>query len=127
MVLVRCTGFPVELEQRKAKMRWVRRQSLAYVDWPADKIVATKPKIVGCSSVFQQHCASLALLKRIHELDPEIILLTGVRWIQPGIEESLRQTSQAFRKRNSTLMNLQLLKWCCELDIDVSRNLHAAT
>ena len=74
---VRCTGFPAELEQRKDQMRWVRRQSLAYVDWLADTIVAKKPKIVGCSSVFQQHCASLSLLKRIHELDPEIILLMG--------------------------------------------------
>ena len=74
---VRCSGFPAELEQRKDQMRWVRRQSLAYVDWLADAIVAKKPKIVGCSSVFQQHCASLALLKRIHELDPEIILLMG--------------------------------------------------
>ena len=74
---VRCTGFPAELDDRKEQMRWVRRQSLAYVDWLADRIVAKKPKIVGCSSVFQQHCASLALLKRIHELDPEIILLMG--------------------------------------------------
>ncbi|HEY0764789.1 MAG TPA: RiPP maturation radical SAM C-methyltransferase [Pyrinomonadaceae bacterium] len=74
---VRCTGFPAELDDRKEQMRWVRRQSLAYVDWLADRIVAKKPKIVGCSSVFQQHCASLALLKRIHELNPEIILLMG--------------------------------------------------
>jgi len=74
---VRCTGFPAELEQRKDQMLWVRRQCLAYVDWLAGTIVAKKPKIVGCSSVFQQHCASLALLKRIRELDPEIILLMG--------------------------------------------------
>src|ERR1041385_2315350 len=74
---VRCTGFPPELDQRKDQMRWVRRQSLAYVDWLAGSIVAKKPKIVGCSSVFQQHCASLALLKRIHELDPQMILLMG--------------------------------------------------
>ncbi|HKU76062.1 MAG TPA: RiPP maturation radical SAM C-methyltransferase [Pyrinomonadaceae bacterium] len=74
---VRSAGFPAELEERKDQMRWVRRQCLAYVDWLADAIVARKPKIVGCSSVFQQHCASLALLKRIHELDPEIILMIG--------------------------------------------------
>jgi magnesium-protoporphyrin IX monomethyl ester (oxidative) cyclase len=78
MVLeVRCNGFPAELDERKDQMRWVRRQSLAYVDWLADVIVAKKPKIVGCSSVFQQHCASLALLKRIHELSPDTILLIG--------------------------------------------------
>src|SRR5690349_11450251 len=78
MVLeVRCNGFPAELDERKDQMRWVRRQSLAYVDWLADRIVAKKPKIVGCSSVFQQHCASLALLKRIHELSPDTVLLIG--------------------------------------------------
>ncbi len=74
---VRCTGFPAELEQRKDQMLWVRRQCVSYVDWFADVIVAKNPKIVGCSSVFQQHCASLSLLKRIHELNPEIILLMG--------------------------------------------------
>lgn len=74
---VRCSGFPAELEQRKDQMLWVRHQCATYVDWLANAIVAKKPKIVGCSSVFQQHCASLALLKRIHELSPETILLMG--------------------------------------------------
>ena len=74
---VRCSGFPPELEERKDQMRWVRRQCLAYVDSLADDIVAKKPKLVGCSSVFQQHCASLALLKRIHELSPDTVLLIG--------------------------------------------------
>src|SRR5215216_4081497 len=74
---LRYTGFPAELEERKEQMRWVRRQCAAHVDWLADTIVAKKPKIVGCSSVFQQHCASLALLKRIHELSPDTVLLMG--------------------------------------------------
>jgi len=74
---VRCNGFPPELDERKDQMRWVRRQCLAYVDWLAGVIVAKKPKLVGCSSVFQQHCASLALLKRIHELSPDTIRLIG--------------------------------------------------
>ena len=78
MVLeVRCNGFPAELDERKDQMCWVRRQSLAYVDWLAGVIVAKQPKIVGCSSVFQQHCASLALLKRVHELSPDTVLLIG--------------------------------------------------
>ena len=74
---VRCHGFPAELEQRKDQMRWVRARSDAYVDRLADSIVARRPKIVGCSSVFQQHCASLALLKRIRELSPDTVLLMG--------------------------------------------------
>lgn len=74
---VRCAGFPAELEQRKDLMRWVRGKCSAYVNRLADAIVARKPRIVGCSSVFQQHCASLALLKRIHELSPDTVLLLG--------------------------------------------------
>jgi magnesium-protoporphyrin IX monomethyl ester (oxidative) cyclase len=74
---VRCAGFPPELEERKELLRWMRRHCLAYVDYLADVIVAKQPKLVGCSSVFQQHCASLALLKRIHELSPDTVLLIG--------------------------------------------------
>ena len=78
MVLeVRCNGFPPDIDERKDQMYWVRRQSVAYVDWLADEILTRKPKIVGCSSVFQQHCASLALLKRIRELSPDTILIMG--------------------------------------------------
>ena len=74
---VRCTGFPPQLEQRKDLMRWVRGKSAACVNEIAEGIVARKPRIVGCSSVFQQHCASLALLRRIRELSPETVLVMG--------------------------------------------------
>ena len=74
---VRCNGFPAELEKRKELMRWVRSKSAGYVNRLAEAIVARGPRIVGCSSVFQQHCASLALLKRIRELSPQTVLLMG--------------------------------------------------
>ncbi|HYV10320.1 MAG TPA: RiPP maturation radical SAM C-methyltransferase [Pyrinomonadaceae bacterium] len=74
---IRCHNFPAELEERKDQMRWVRRQCASFIDWLADVILTKKPKVVGCSSVFQQHCASLALLKRIHELSSDTILLMG--------------------------------------------------
>jgi ribosomal peptide maturation radical SAM protein 1 len=74
---VRCNGFPADLEQRKGLMRWMRGQSAGYIDRLARNIVARGPRIVGCSSVFQQHCASLALLKRIRELSPDTVLLMG--------------------------------------------------
>src|SRR5215216_2130581 len=32
---VRCTGFPLALEERKDQMFWVRRQCAAFVDWLA--------------------------------------------------------------------------------------------
>jgi len=74
---VRCTGFPARLEQRKELMRWIRAKAGASVNAIAESIVACRPRIVGCSSVFQQHCASLALLKRIRELSPQTVLLMG--------------------------------------------------
>jgi ribosomal peptide maturation radical SAM protein 1 len=74
---VRCQGFPAELEQRKDLMRWVRTQSAYHIDWMAKHIVARGPRIVGCSSVFQQHCASLSLLKQIRQLSPDTALIMG--------------------------------------------------
>lgn len=77
VVEVRCHGFPDTLEQRQRMMRWVRSQCSNYVDTLAEAIVARAPRIVGCSSVFQQHCASLALLKRVRELSPLTVTLLG--------------------------------------------------
>ncbi|MCP5109204.1 MAG: RiPP maturation radical SAM protein 1, partial [bacterium] len=74
---VRSSGFPPELEQRKDLMRWVRAQTAAWVDRLARSIVARRPRIVGCSSVFQQHCASLALLRKVRELSPDTVTLMG--------------------------------------------------
>ena len=74
---VRCQGFPPDIEQRKELLRWVRAQAEGHVDWLARKIVAQSPRIVGCSSVFQQHCASLALLRRVRALSPDTVLLMG--------------------------------------------------
>jgi ribosomal peptide maturation radical SAM protein 1 len=74
---VRSQNFPASLEQRKDLMRWVRSRSVAFLDRLAESIAAKAPRVVGCSSVFQQHCASLALLKRIRELSPSTVLLMG--------------------------------------------------
>jgi magnesium-protoporphyrin IX monomethyl ester (oxidative) cyclase len=43
----------------------------------AEEIVAQSPKIVGCTSTFQQNNASLALLRQIKALDPTIVTLMG--------------------------------------------------
>jgi ribosomal peptide maturation radical SAM protein 1 len=74
---VRCGGFPAELERRKDLMRRVRAECARYVNRLAEAVVARGPRGGGCSSVFQQHCASLALLKRIRELSPDTVLLMG--------------------------------------------------
>lgn len=60
------------------EMIWsIRRQAAAFVDEAAQRVLALNPRIVGCSSTFQQHCASLALLRRIKELKPDVVTMIG--------------------------------------------------
>lgn len=54
-----------------------RREASTFIDETARRIVAMRPRIVGCSSIFQQHCASLALLRRLRELDASIVTMLG--------------------------------------------------
>ncbi|MDD5521981.1 MAG: RiPP maturation radical SAM C-methyltransferase [Kiritimatiellae bacterium] len=70
---IRNLDFPVEHE------KWfeIRRRAKLFVDEAAGRILEHNPRIVGCSSVFQQHCASLALLRRIRELAPEVATVMG--------------------------------------------------
>ena len=55
----------------------LRYEAELFVDELAQQLVAEGPRIVGCTSVFQQHCAALALLRRIKELDPSILTMIG--------------------------------------------------
>lgn len=56
---------------------WVRSRAAAFIERVAQSVLDLQPHIVSCSSTFQQHCASLALLRRIRELAPEVITLMG--------------------------------------------------
>jgi hypothetical protein len=40
-------------------------------------VLATGARVVGCTSTFEQHVASLALLRRIRELDPGVVTMLG--------------------------------------------------
>lgn len=53
----------------------------------------------------------------------ELLARAGVHYIQPGIESLDDRILTLLAKGNSTLVNLQLLKWCHEFGIDVSWNL----
>lgn len=55
----------------------LRDEAARFTAEVADAIVASRPRIVGCSSTFQQQTASLALLRAIRERDPDIITLLG--------------------------------------------------
>lgn len=55
----------------------LRRFTPRFVDGVAERILERRPRIVGASSMFEQHCASLALLRRIKALDPSVVTLLG--------------------------------------------------
>lgn len=54
-----------------------REAAPAFVDKVARRVLAVRPKIVGCTSTFFQHTASLAVLRRIRELDPTVTTVMG--------------------------------------------------
>ena len=61
----------------RAALRRVRVQASAFVDEVVDELLAANPRVVGCTSVFQQHCASLALLRRLKAARPSIVTMLG--------------------------------------------------
>jgi ribosomal peptide maturation radical SAM protein 1 len=58
-------------------LRALRRAATAFVDTAARRVLATGARIVGCTSTFEQHVASLALLRRVRELDPGVVTVLG--------------------------------------------------
>lgn len=58
-------------------LRSVRSIAGDFIAETAERILSHDPKIVGCSSSFQQHCASLALLRRIKDLRGDVVTLLG--------------------------------------------------
>jgi ribosomal peptide maturation radical SAM protein 1 len=54
-----------------------RDAASAFVDWCAERIVEAQPRIVGFTSVFQQHLASLALAKRVKAALPGVYTVIG--------------------------------------------------
>lgn len=58
-------------------LRRVRTAADEFVDEAARKVLAVGARVVGCTSTFEQHTPSLALLRRIHELDPDVVTIMG--------------------------------------------------
>lgn len=71
------TSDPRARERLAALLVDLQRHAHELVAETAADIVARRPRIVGCTSTFQQHVASLALLRRIRELDPSIVTMLG--------------------------------------------------
>jgi len=55
----------------------LRRCCADFVDEEARRVTALAPRIVGCSSTFFQHAASIAFLKRIKSLRPDVVTMIG--------------------------------------------------
>lgn len=64
-------------EDKKKQLLLIREKAEQFIADMTVKVLAIKPKIVGCTSTFQQNCASLALLRRLKSADPSIITLMG--------------------------------------------------
>jgi ribosomal peptide maturation radical SAM protein 1 len=63
--------------ERRAGFNALRSEMGGFVDWVADKILAQRPAIVGCTSTFTQHVPSLALLRRLRERSSGTVTLMG--------------------------------------------------
>jgi ribosomal peptide maturation radical SAM protein 1 len=59
------------------RLRAARAQAEAFVDWCRDELVRQAPRIVGFTSVFHQHVASLALAKRLKHALPDCFIVMG--------------------------------------------------
>lgn len=58
-------------------LQGLRLEAARYLDELAQRVLALQPRIVGCTSMFQQHCASLGLLQRIRAQSPGTVTMLG--------------------------------------------------
>lgn len=77
---------PVEARRRLLDLR---RQAGPFVDAWAQRIVATRPRVLGISTVFAQNAAALALAKRVKGLDPSILVALGGANVEGEMGEAL--------------------------------------
>jgi ribosomal peptide maturation radical SAM protein 1 len=64
-------------EAHIAELWAIRAAATRFVDDAARRVLETGARVVGCTSTFEQHVASLGLLRRIHEMDPDVITMLG--------------------------------------------------
>ncbi|EAU62452.1 RiPP maturation radical SAM C-methyltransferase [Stigmatella aurantiaca] len=60
-----------------AALRAARQAAKGFIERVAARVLELQPRIVGCTSTFTQHCASLAVLRKIRELAPEVVTVMG--------------------------------------------------
>ena len=67
----------VDFAQLRARLLGLRQQANRFMDQLVPRVLEARPRVVACSSTFQQQVASLALLRRIKQEAPEIVTLLG--------------------------------------------------
>lgn len=60
-----------------AALTTLRARTVPFVQRVADTILAHDPKVVGCTSVFEQHVASLAVLAEVKRRAPGVVTMMG--------------------------------------------------
>jgi len=70
-------GMPPLTESEIRRILHARSKVPAFIDACLKSVLAENPRIVGFTTVFQQHVASLALARRIKQARPEITILFG--------------------------------------------------
>jgi ribosomal peptide maturation radical SAM protein 1 len=54
-----------------------RDRAVSFLDWCVEEIVRRPPKVLGFTSMFEQHLASLALARRLKQALPDTFILFG--------------------------------------------------
>jgi ribosomal peptide maturation radical SAM protein 1 len=54
-----------------------REKSMGFLDWCVEELARRPPKVLGFTSMFEQHLSSLALARRIKEKLPDTFILFG--------------------------------------------------
>lgn len=65
------------LKEVREELDFVRHKAEKFITRLAEQILKLSPRIVGCTSSFSQRIPSLALLRKIKELNPNVVTLMG--------------------------------------------------
>ncbi len=72
-----CYDFKLNPVTAIPRLKEIRARMPEYIEHVVEKILELNPKIVSPSSIFFQHIGSLAVLRRIKELRPDIVTVMG--------------------------------------------------
>lgn len=73
----RRSGNSLTKQEFEAEICRLRAAAPAFLDGLVDEVLSRRPRLVGCTSTFQQHVAVLAFLRRLRKRAPEIVNVIG--------------------------------------------------